>query len=147
MKRSQYEKLVKLVKPDVEALLDLLEAHGDSDTSWTAPGRGRNPNSAIVDEYVSSAGPPITGTCTQSPDLAERSQKKLLTHCNFDLHYGRFSLRCWEGMLFVTEGQLDHIPPVSQSGDPKQSAISCIEAFSGHCPGAFTWIGRPGQSV
>ncbi len=28
MKRSQYEKLVKLVKPDVEALLDLLEAHG-----------------------------------------------------------------------------------------------------------------------
>jgi hypothetical protein len=28
MKRSQYEKVVKLVKPDVEALLDLLEAHG-----------------------------------------------------------------------------------------------------------------------
>lgn len=28
MKRSQYEKLLKLVKPDVEALLDLLEAHG-----------------------------------------------------------------------------------------------------------------------
>jgi hypothetical protein len=28
MKRSQYEKLVNLVKPDVDALLDLLEAHG-----------------------------------------------------------------------------------------------------------------------
>lgn len=28
MKRSQYEKLIKLVKPDVDALLDLLEAHG-----------------------------------------------------------------------------------------------------------------------
>ena len=28
MKKSQYEKLLKLVKPDVEALLDLLEAHG-----------------------------------------------------------------------------------------------------------------------
>ena len=39
---------------------DLLEIHGDSDTSRTVPGRGQDFNSSVVDEYVNSGEPPIT---------------------------------------------------------------------------------------
>ena len=60
---------------------DLLEVHDDSDTSWTVPGRGRDFNSAVVDDYDYSVEPPISVfRCppgTQSPNLAERGQKKL----------------------------------------------------------------------
>ena len=38
---------------------DLLEVHGDSDTSLTVPGRGQDPSSAIFDEYANSVEPPI----------------------------------------------------------------------------------------
>ena len=31
---------------------DLLEVHGDSDTPWTVPGRGRDLNSAVGDDCV-----------------------------------------------------------------------------------------------
>ena len=37
---------------------DLLEVRGDSGTSWTVPGRGRDLNSAVVDEYVNSISLP-----------------------------------------------------------------------------------------
>ena len=33
-------------------------------------------------------------------------------------HYGRLSLKGWEGKLFAAEGQLNHLP-IPQSGDPK----------------------------
>ena len=55
---------------------DLLEVRGDSDTSWTLPGRGRDLNSAVVDDYVNSIEPPISVfRCppgTQSLNLAGR---------------------------------------------------------------------------
>ena len=117
---------------------DLLEVHGDSDTSWAETGRGRDFNSAVVDEYVNSVEPPTTGVrCkpgTQSLDLAERDQKEPLVLCNFSLHYGRLSLKGWEEMLFAAEGQLDH-HPMPQPRVPTQRAVSHIGAYSGHRPG------------
>ena len=67
---------------------DLPEVHGDSDTSWTVPGRGRDLNSAVVDECVNSVEPPISvfrcPSETRSLDLAERGQKKLLVLYNLN---------------------------------------------------------------
>ena len=128
----------------------LLEVHGDSDTSWIVPGRGRDLNSAVVDDCVNSVEPPISVfRCpprTQSPNLAERGQKKLLMLCNLKLHYGRLSLKLWEDMLFAAEGQLDN-HPMPRSLDPNLRSVSRHGAYSGHRPGASTWIARPGQSV
>ena len=129
---------------------DLLEVHGDSDTSWTVPGRGRDLNSAVVDDYVNSAEPPISVfRCppgTQSPNFVERGQKKLLMLCNLNLNYGRLSLKGWEDMLFEAEGQLDH-HPVSLSRDSSLRFVSRHEAYFGRRPDASAWIARPGQSV
>ena len=62
------------------------ELHGDSETSWTVPGRGQDLKSAIADEYVNSVEPPISVfRCppgTQSRNLAECGRKKLLMLCN-----------------------------------------------------------------
>ena len=110
---------------------DLLEVHGDWDTSWTVPGRGQDLNSAVVGEYANSAEPPITVIrCppgTQSLNLVERSQKKLLMLFNPNLHYGRPSPKEWEDMPFAAEGQLDH-HPMPQSRDPTQRAVPRLEA-------------------
>ena len=95
------------------------------------PGRGRDLNSAIVNDYVNSVEPPISVfRCppgTQSPNLAERGQKKLFMLCNLNLHYGRLSLKLWEDMLFAAEGQLDH-RPMPRSHDPNLRCISRHEA-------------------
>ena len=61
---------------------DLPEVHGDSDTSWTVPGRDRDLNSAIAGDSDNSVEPSISVfRCppgTQSPNLAKLGQKKLL---------------------------------------------------------------------
>ena len=61
------------------------------------PGRGPDLNSAVVDDYANSIEPPITAIrCppgTQSRNLAERGQKKLLMACSPNLHYGRLGLK------------------------------------------------------
>ena len=61
------------------------------------PGRGRDLNSAVVNDYVNSVEPPISVfRCppgTYSLNLAERGHKKLLLLCNLNLHYGRISLK------------------------------------------------------
>ena len=91
------------------------------------PGRDRDLNSAVVDDYVSSIGPPILAfRCppgTQSLNLAECGQKKLLMLCNLILHYGRLSLKLWEDMFFAAEGQLDDYS-VPRSLDPNPRSVS-----------------------
>ena len=98
------------------------------------PGRGRDLNSAIADDYVNSVKPPISDfRCppgTQSLNLAERGQKKLLMLCNLNLHYGRLSLKGWEGMLLAAEGQLD-LHSMPRSRDPKLRSASRHEAYFG----------------
>ena len=61
--------------------------------------------------------------------------------CNLNLHYGRLSLKGWEGMLFATEGKLDH-HLMPQSSDPTERAVSRIGAHSGHRPGASAWVAQ-----
>ena len=72
---------------------NLLELHGDPDTSWTVSGRGRDLNTAVVGEYVKRAEPPVasSGARMVLMNLAERGQKRLMTLANFDLHHGRLS--------------------------------------------------------
>ena len=95
------------------------------------PGRGRDLSCFVVDEYAILLEPPITVIrCppgTQSLNLAERGQKRLLMLCSPDLHYGRLSLKGCEVMLFVAEGQLDN-HPMTHSHDPAQSSVSRLEA-------------------
>ena len=75
---------------------DLLELHGDSDTSWTVPGRARDLNTSEVEAYANSAEPPINFLrCppgVQSLNMAERGQKRLLLLANLSLHFGRLSM-------------------------------------------------------
>ena len=129
---------------------DLLEVHGDSDTSWTVPGRGPDLNSAIADDYANSAEPPISCfRCppgTRSLNLAERGQKKPLMACNLNLHCGRLSLKGWEDMLFAAEGQLDH-HPMPRSCDPKLRFVSRHGAYFGRRPASSAWIARPSKGV
>ena len=105
---------------------------------------------APVDAYVNSVEPSIAvircPPLTQCLNLAERGQKKPLVLCNPNRHYGRFSLKGWGGMLFAAESQLDH-HPMPYSWDPKQCAVSRIEAYSGNRPGASAWIANPGRSL
>ena len=49
---------------------------------------------------------------------------------NTNLHYGQQSIKWWEGMLVVAEGQLGH-HPIPQSGNPTQRAVSRIGSYSG----------------
>ena len=87
---------------------DLFELHGDSGTPWAVPGRGRGLNTAIVGDYANSVEPPIRNTRyppgTQSTDLAERGQKRLLVLADLNLHYGLLSPVAWEGKFFVAQG-------------------------------------------
>ena len=84
---------------------DLFEIRGDSNTSCTVPGCGRDLNTAVVDAYVNSIEPPIRVIrCplgTQSMNLAERGQKRLLVLANPNFHYGRLSPVAWEKMFLV----------------------------------------------
>ena len=129
---------------------DLLEVHGDSDVSWTVPGRDRDLNSAIVNDCVNSAEPSISifrcPSETQSPNLAERGQINHLMLCNLNLHYGRLSPNAWWGMLFAAVDQLDH-RPMPLSPDPKLCSVSHHEAYFGRRPDASAWVARPSQSV
>ena len=114
------------------------------------PGRGQDLNSAIVDEYVNSVEPPISffrsPPGTQSFNLAERGQKKLLMLRNLNLHYGRLSLMGWEDMLFAANGQLDH-HPMPRALAPAQRTVSRHEAYFDRRPDASSWIARPGQGA
>ena len=99
---------------------DLLEIHGDSETSWTVTNRGRDLNIAIADAYVNSVEPPIRiiryPPGTRSMNLAERGQKRLLVLAYLNLHHGRLSLLAWEEMFIAAEGQLDfHCMPQANS--------------------------------
>ena len=53
------------------------ELHGDSDTSWTVSGRGRDLNTAVVEKYVRGIHPPFRiirfPPGTQSMNMAERA--------------------------------------------------------------------------
>ena len=98
---------------------DLLKLHGDSDTSWTVPGRGRDLNTVVVDAYVNSVEPPIRVVrCppgTRSMNMAERGEKRLLERANLNLHHGRLSLLAWEDMLLAAGGAA-RIPPHAEGG-------------------------------
>ena len=103
---------------------DLLELHDDSGTSWTVPGHGRDLNTAVVDGYANSVEPPIRITqCppgTQSMDLAERGQKRLVVLANPNLHSGRLGLVAWEDMFFAAQGQLDlQLLPGAETPGPR----------------------------
>ena len=84
------------------------ELHGDSDTSWTVSGRGRDLNTAVVEEYVRGIQPPFRiircPPGTQSMNMAERGQKRLLVLANLDLHHGRLSLLALDDMFLAAEG-------------------------------------------
>ena len=90
------------------------ELHGDSDTSCTVSGRGRDLNTAVVEEYVRGIDPPFRiircPPGTQSMNMAERGQKRLLVLANLNLHHGRLSLLAWDGMFLAAEEQLDYHP-------------------------------------
>ena len=64
---------------------NLLKLNRDSDTSLTVTGRCRGLNTAVDNAYANSVEPPIR---TQSMDLAERRQKRLLELANLSPHYG-----------------------------------------------------------
>ena len=127
-----------------------LELHGDSDTSSTVSGRGRDLNTAVIDKYINKIEPPVRITLfppgTQSMNLAERGQKRLLMHSNLNLHHERLSLLVWENMFFAAEGQLDYHP--TAGAEDAQLRSECrLSNYSGRRPDAPVWIARPGQSV
>ena len=78
------------------------ELHGDSDTTWTVSGRSRDLNTAVVEEYVRGIHPQFCITrCppgTQSMNMAERGQKRLLMLAILNLHHGRLSPLAWGDM-------------------------------------------------
>ena len=126
------------------------ELRGDSDTSWTVSGRGRDLNTAVVEEYVRGIDPPFRiirfPPGTQSINMAERGQKRLLVLANLNLHHGRLSLLAWDEMFLATEGQLDYRPMAG--AEDAQLRSECRYAnFYGRRPDAPAWIARPGQSV
>ena len=96
------------------------------------PGRGKDLNSAVVDEHVNSFEPPIYVIRfppeAQSRNLAKRYQKTPLLLCKLNLYYGRLSPKGWESILFGTEGQLDH-HPMPHSRDPTQRAVSRLVSW------------------
>ena len=47
--------------------------------------------------------PPIAVIRTQSPNLAERDQMKLLVLCNLNPHYERLGMNRWEGMQLAAK--------------------------------------------
>ena len=126
------------------------ELHGDSDTSWTVSGRGRDLNTAVVESYVRGIDPPFRIVrCppgTQSMNMAERGQKRLLMLANLNLHHGRLSLLAWDDMFLAAEGQLDH-HPMAKAEDPRLRAECRYTNFFGTRPDASKWIAQPGQSV
>ena len=126
------------------------ELHGDSDTSWTVSGRGRDLNTAVVEEYVRGIHPPFRiircPPVTQSMNMAERGQKRLLMLANLNLHHGRLSLLAWDGMFLAAEGQLDH-HPMAKAEDARLRTGCRFTNFFGRRPGASEWIAQPGQSV
>ena len=128
---------------------NFFELHGDSDTSWTVSGRGRDFNTAVVDEYANKVEPPVRITrCpsgTQSMNLAERGQERLLMLANLNLHHGRLSLLAWEDMFFAAEGQLDY-HPMAGAEDAQFRSECRLSDYSGRRPDAPVWIARPSQS-
>lgn len=116
---------------------DLLELHGDSDTSWTVPGRARDLNTSEVEAYPNSAEPPINFVrCppgTQSLNMAERGQKRLLLFANLSLHFGRLSMEGRKGMFLAAEAQLD-FHPMPRSAVPALRDICRYEGRSSRQP-------------
>ena len=129
---------------------NLLELHGDSDTSWTAFGRGRDLSTAIFDEYANKVDPPIRiircPPGVRSMNLAERGQRRLLVLTNLNLNHGRLSPLASEEMFFAAEGQLDY-HPMAGAEDAQLRSECRLSNYSGRRPNASVWIARPGQGV
>ena len=71
---------------------NLLELHSDPETSWTVSGRGRDLNTAVVDEYANAVRIIRCPPGTQSTNLTERGQKRVLVLANQNPHRERLGL-------------------------------------------------------